>query len=120
MPTRPAEVGLAAAPRARACNVLARGLSGVALVTSDAHRGLTEAIGATLRGAAGQRCRTQYAANLMPVTPKASWPWVALEEFNLVAFPCVYDLAELPAGPRVRSREARQPDVQNCVDKLGY
>jgi transposase-like protein len=28
----------------------ARGLSGVALVTSDAHRGLTEAIGATLGG----------------------------------------------------------------------
>lgn len=27
-------------------------------------------------GAAWQRCRTHYAANLMAVTPKASWPWV--------------------------------------------
>jgi putative transposase len=54
----------------------ARGLSGVALVTSDAHRGLVEAIGATLPGAAWQRCRTHYAANLMSATPKASWPWV--------------------------------------------
>ena len=32
-------------------DLTARGLSGVALVTSDAHRGLTEAIGATLPGA---------------------------------------------------------------------
>jgi putative transposase len=39
-------------------DLAARGLSGVALVTSDAHRGLTEAIGATLPGAAWQRCRT--------------------------------------------------------------
>jgi transposase-like protein len=32
-------------------DLTARGLSGVALVTSDAHRGLTDAIGATLPGA---------------------------------------------------------------------
>lgn len=57
-------------------DLVARGLSGVALVTSDAHRGLVEAIGATLPGAAWQRCRTHYAANLMAVTPKSSWPWV--------------------------------------------
>src|SRR5262249_48466361 len=54
----------------------ARGLTGVALVTPDAHRGLVEAIGATLPGASWQRCRTHYAANLMAATPKASWPWV--------------------------------------------
>ena len=40
------------------------------------HRGLTEAIGATLPGASWHRCRTDYAANLMSVTPKTSWPWV--------------------------------------------
>jgi transposase-like protein len=57
-------------------DLTARGLAGVALVTSDAHRGLVEAIGATLPGAAWQRCRTHYAANLMAATPKASWPWV--------------------------------------------
>jgi transposase-like protein len=57
-------------------DLTARGLSGVALVTSDAHRGLTEAIGATLPGAAWQRCRTHYAANLMSVTPKSAWGWV--------------------------------------------
>ena len=57
-------------------DLTARGLTGVALVTSDAHRGLTEAIGATLPGAAWQRCRTHYAANLMAVTPKSAWGWV--------------------------------------------
>jgi transposase-like protein len=57
-------------------DLTARGLTGVRLVTSDAHRGLTGAIGATLPGASWQRCRTHYAANLMTATPKTSWPWV--------------------------------------------
>ena len=57
-------------------DLIARGLSGVSLVTSDAHRGLVEAIGATLPGASWQRCRTHYAANLMAVTPKSAWGWV--------------------------------------------
>ncbi|WP_433955098.1 IS256 family transposase [Janibacter indicus] len=57
-------------------DLTARGLSGVRLVTSDAHRGLTAAIAATMAGAAWQRCRTHYAANLMSATPKSSWGWV--------------------------------------------
>src|SRR5689334_8857971 len=57
-------------------DLTARGLTGVRLVTSDAHRGLVDAIGATLPGASWQRCRTHYAANLMAATPKSSWPWV--------------------------------------------
>ncbi len=57
-------------------SLTARGLSGVRLVTSDAHAGLVAAIGATLPGAAWQRCRTHYTTNLMAITPKASWPWV--------------------------------------------
>jgi putative transposase len=57
-------------------DLTARGLTGVRLVTSDAHRGLVDAIGATLPGASWQRCRTHYAANLMSATPKTSWPWV--------------------------------------------
>jgi len=57
-------------------DLTARGLSGVKLITSDAHAGLVAAIGATIPGAAWQRCRTHYAANLMSATPKSSWPWV--------------------------------------------
>jgi len=48
--------------------LVARGLSGVKLVTSDAHSGLVAAIGATLPGAAWQRCRTHCAVNLMAFT----------------------------------------------------
>ena len=57
-------------------DLVARGLSGVKLVTSDAHAGLVEAIAANLPGTAWQRCRTHYAANLMSVCPKAAWPAV--------------------------------------------
>jgi len=56
--------------------LVARGLTGVGLVTSDAHSGLVAALGATLPGASWQRCRTHYAANLMSTTPKSSWGWV--------------------------------------------
>jgi transposase-like protein len=57
-------------------DLVARGLTGVQLVTSDAHAGLKDAIAANLPGAAWQRCRTHYAANLMSVTPKSMWPAV--------------------------------------------
>ncbi|GAA4773604.1 IS256 family transposase [Citricoccus nitrophenolicus] len=57
-------------------DLVARGLAGVRLVTSDAHTGLREAIAANLPGAAWQRCRTHYAANLMGITPKSMWPAV--------------------------------------------
>ncbi len=56
--------------------LVARGLGGVRLVTTDAHAGLIEAIAANLPGAAWQRCRTHYAANLMGVCPKSMWPAV--------------------------------------------
>jgi len=57
-------------------DLVARGLAGVRLVTSDAHAGLVAATAANLPGAAWQRCRTHYAANLMSVCPKSSWPAV--------------------------------------------
>jgi transposase-like protein len=60
-------------------DLVARGLTKegpVGMVTSDAHDGLVEAIGATLPGTSWQRCRTHFAANLMSQTPKSSWPWV--------------------------------------------
>lgn len=40
--------------------LVARGLTGVQLVVSDAHAGLVEAIGAALPGTAWQRCRTHW------------------------------------------------------------
>ncbi|GAB4083806.1 IS256-like element IS1081 family transposase [Myceligenerans cantabricum] len=57
-------------------DLVARGLTGVMLVTSDAHPGLVDAISANLPGAAWQRCRTHYAKNLMDTCPKTQWPAV--------------------------------------------
>ena len=57
--------------------LVARGLSGVVLVTSDAHAGLVAAIAATLPGAAWQRCRTHYLRDLLTKVSKTSQPWVA-------------------------------------------
>jgi len=57
--------------------LVARGLSGVVLVTSDAHRGLVAAIAATLPGACWQRCRTHYLRDLLTKVAKTSQPWVA-------------------------------------------
>jgi putative transposase len=52
--------------------LIARGLSGVQLVISDAHVGLTQAIAAVLPGAAWQRCRTHFGWNLRTRVPKAA------------------------------------------------
>lgn len=57
--------------------LVARGLLGVALVTSDAHEGLKAAIAATLPGAAWQRCRTHFMRNLLTRVPKSAQPFVA-------------------------------------------
>jgi hypothetical protein len=44
-------------------DLVARGLTGVTLVTSDAHAGLVKAIAAIQPGASWQRCRTRYVAD---------------------------------------------------------
>ena len=51
--------------------LVSRGLSGVELVTSDAHPGLKDAIAATLPGASWQRCRTHFLQNLLTRVPKS-------------------------------------------------
>ena len=57
--------------------LVARGLSGVQLVTSDCHQGLRDAIASVLPGAAWQRCRTHYHRNLLTRVPKSAQPWVS-------------------------------------------
>lgn len=58
-------------------SLVARGLSGVELVISDAHGGIKAAIAAVFDGVSWQRCRTHFMANLATKVPKASWPMVA-------------------------------------------
>jgi putative transposase len=57
--------------------LVARGLSGVQLVTSDAHQGLKGAIAAVLQGAGWQRCRVHFVRNALALVPKAAQQMVA-------------------------------------------
>jgi len=96
-------------------DLVARGLAGVRLVTSDAHAGLVEAIAANLPGAAWQRCRTHYSANLMSVTPKSMWPAVKAMLHS------VYDQPDAPAVHAQFDRlldyvQGKLPDVHEHLD----
>jgi putative transposase len=57
--------------------LVARGLSGVELVISDAHGGIKAAIATVFDGASWQRCRTHFMANLASRVAKGDWPMVA-------------------------------------------
>lgn len=57
--------------------LVARGLSGVRFVTSDAHEGLKGAIAAVLQGAAWQRCRVHFVRNALAYGPKTAAAMVA-------------------------------------------
>jgi len=59
-------------------SLVARGLAGVRLVTSDAHQGLRQAIAAVLHGAAWQRCRVHFVRNALALVPKGVQPLVAV------------------------------------------
>jgi putative transposase len=57
--------------------LVARGLCGVALVVSDAHPGLVDAVRSTLTGVVWQRCRTHFMRNLLTRVPKSAQAMVA-------------------------------------------
>ena len=110
-------------------DLVARGLSGVALVTSDAHAGLVDAIGANLPGASWQRCRTHYTVNLMVVCPKHAWGGVkamlhsVFDQIDAEAVHAQYDklldnletAARGPCPPRRRPR--RRPGVHRVPQR---
>jgi len=68
-------------------SLVARGLSGVRLVVSDAHPGLVDAISSTLQGASWQRCRTHFLRNLLAKVPKSAGPFVATLVRSIFAQP---------------------------------
>lgn len=57
--------------------LVARGLSGVHLVISDAHEGLKGAIAAVLQGTSWQRCRVHFMRNALSLVPKSAGEMVA-------------------------------------------
>ena len=46
-------------------------------MTSEAHRGLKDAIATVFAGASWQRCRTRFMTNLLSRVPRRAQPWVA-------------------------------------------
>jgi len=67
--------------------LVARGLAGVKLVSSDAHPGLVDAIAATLAGASWQRGRTHFMRNLLTRVPKSAQSFVATMVRTIFAQP---------------------------------
>jgi putative transposase len=70
-----------------------RGLHGVQLVISDAHRGLTNAIGVVCVGASWQRCRVHFMRNALAKVSKGQAEMVAL---------AIRTIFTQPTGPGVR------------------
>ncbi len=64
-----------------------RGLGGVQLVISDHHRGLMNAIDATMAGAAWQRCRVHFMRNVLAKVPKGHADMVAAAIRTIFAQP---------------------------------
>jgi putative transposase len=80
-----------------------RGLGGVQLVISDAHRGLTNAVTAVLQGAAWQRCRVHFMRNALAKVSKGHAEMVAATIRTIFA---------QPTGPKVREQ------LDNVADLL--
>ena len=83
--------------------LVARGLSGVELVISDAHGGIKAAIAAVFAEASWQRCRTHFMANLASRCAKGNWPMIAT---------LVRSIFEQP------DRDATWAQLGDVIDKL--
>ena len=68
-------------------DLVARGLKGVQLVISDAHKGLKEAIATVLTGASWQRCRVHFMRNVLAYIPKRDKSMVAAALRTIFAQP---------------------------------
>jgi transposase-like protein len=93
----------------------ARGLGGVKLVISDAHRGLIDAIGAALPGASWQRCRTHYLRNLLTKVPRSAQPWVATMVRTIFDQPDAAAVRD-QYGRVVEAIAAKYPDAATHLD----
>jgi transposase-like protein len=98
--------------------LVARGLAGVKLVSSDAHPGLVEAVSATLPGPAWQRCRTHFMRNLLTRVPKSAQSFVATMVRTIFAQPDAATVHEQHARI-VAQLETRFPEAAALLDEAG-
>jgi len=75
-------------------SLVARGLSGVRLVTSDSHQGLKNAMEAVLVGASWQRCRVHFMRNALCLVPKAAQQMVGATIRTVFAQPDAHSARE--------------------------
>jgi putative transposase len=99
-------------------SLVARGLAGVKLVSSDAHPGLVDAIAATLPGACWQRCRTHFMRNLLTRVPKSAQSFVATMVRTIFAQPDALTVREQHQRI-VGQLEDRFPDAAAILDEAG-
>jgi transposase-like protein len=97
-------------------SLVARGLAGVRLVTSDAHPGLVDAIAATLPGSGWQRCRTHAMRNLLTKIPKSAQSFVATMVRTIFAQPDAQTVHEQHRRI-IEQLEQRFPDAATLLDE---
>ena len=98
--------------------LVARGLAGVKLVSSDAHPGLVDAIAATLPGAAWQRCRTHFMRNLLTRVPKSAQSFVATMVRTIFAQPDAATVHDQHARI-VDQLQTRFPEAAALLEEAG-
>ena len=98
--------------------LVARGLAGVKLASSDAHPGLVDAIAATLPGACWQRCRTHFMRNLLTQVPKSAQGFVATMVRTIFAQPDADTVHEQHART-VDQLQVRFPAAAALLEEAG-
>ena len=105
-------------------SLVARGLSGVQLVSSDAHQGLKGAIAAVIHGATWQRCRVHFVRNLLGLVPKSAAEMVAATVRTVFAQPDPTTAREQwrAVADRLRARFPKAADLMDEAeaDVLAY
>ena len=97
-------------------SLVGRGLSGVQLVTSDAHQGLKDAISTVFAGAAWQRCRTHFMTNLLTRVPRRAQSAVATLVRTIYQQPSPEEV-RAQYGRVVAQLGERFPDVASMLEE---
>jgi len=105
-------------------SLMRRGLTGVRLVTSDAHEGLKAALGQVLAGATWQRCRVHFMRNILAHVPKGDKAIVAAALRTIFAQPdrqaAGQQLAEVVGAMRTRWPKAAELLAEAEEEVLAY
>jgi putative transposase len=99
-------------------DLTARGLSGVKLVISDDHRGLTGALAAVVPGTSWQRCRTHFMRNVLCKVPRSAQPFVATLVRTIFAQPSAEEV-EAQLGRVIEQLTLRFPEVARLLEDAG-